>query len=116
MIVAVDAASDRLASATPLAGDPGSVTAGGGSVWVADPVAERVYQVDPESGSVIDRIPVGAEPAGIISGDGAVWVVSTVGSTVTRIDPSTDTSAPPIDLPGRESGCDSVRRGSGVGH
>ena len=99
-VVSVDAASGRLASATPLAGNPGSVTSGGGSVWVADPVAERVYQVDPESGSVIDRIPVGAEPGNIASGDGAVWVVSTVGSTVTRIDPSTDTAAPPIDLPG----------------
>ena len=103
-IVAVDPGSDSLASATPLAGAPGSVTAGGGSVWVADPVADRVYQVDPNSGSVLDRIPVGAEPGSIVSGDGAVWVVSTVGSTVTRIDPSTDTSAPPIDLPGANPG------------
>ena len=97
----MDAGSDRLASATPLAGDPGSVAAGGGSVWVADPVADRVYQVDPDSGSVLDRIPVGAEPGSIVSGDGAVWVVSTVGSTVTRIDPSTDTAAPPIIFPAR---------------
>ena len=103
-IVAVDPGSDSLASATPLAGAPGSVTAGGGSVWVADPVADRVYQVDPNSGSVVDKIPVGAEPGSIVSGDGAVWVVSTVGSTVTRIDPSTDTSAPPIDLPGANPG------------
>ena len=110
-IVSVDAAPERLASATPLAGNPGSVTAGGGSVWVADPVAERVYQVDPESGSVIDRIPVGAEPGSIAGGDGAVWVVSTVGSTVTRIDPSTDTAAPPIDLPGANP--DAIAYGAG---
>ncbi len=110
-IVAVDAASGTLASATPLAGNPGSVTAGGGSVWVADPVAERVYEVAPDSGSVIDRIPVGAEPGGIVSGDGAVWVVSTVGSTVTRIDPSTDTAAPPIDLPGANP--DAIAYGAG---
>jgi YVTN family beta-propeller protein len=110
-IVSVDAAPERLASATPLAGNPGSVTAGGDSVWVADPVAERVYQVDPESGSVIDRIPVGAEPGSIASGDGAVWVVSTVGSTVTRIDPSTDTAAPPIDLPGANP--DAIAYGAG---
>ncbi|MGP0037617.1 MAG: ABC transporter substrate-binding protein [Solirubrobacteraceae bacterium] len=103
-IVAVDAGSDSLASATPLTGAPGSVTAGGGSVWVADPVADRVYQVDPNSGSVVDRIPVGAEPGSIVSGGGAVWVVSTVGSTVTRIDPSTDTSVPPANLPGANPG------------
>ena len=58
-------------SATPLAGNPGSVTASGGSVWVADPVAERVYQGDPDSGSAVDRIPVGAEPGSIVSGGGA---------------------------------------------
>jgi YVTN family beta-propeller protein len=110
-VVAVDAASGKLASATPLAGNPGSVTAGGGSVWVADPVAERVYQVDPDSGSVVDGIPVGAEPGSIASGDGAVWVVSTVGSTVTRIDPSTDTAAPPIDLPGADA--DAIAYGAG---
>ena len=103
-IVAVEAGSDSLASATPLTGAPGSVAAGGGSVWVADPVADRVYQVDPGSGSVVDRIPVGAEPGGIVSGDGAVWVVSTVGSTVTRIDPSADTAVATIDLPGANSG------------
>jgi len=110
-IVAVDVASDRLASATPLTGNPGSVTAGGGSLWVADPVAERVFQVDPGSGSVVDRIPVGAEPGSIVSGDGAVWVVSTVGSTVTRIDPSTDTAAPSIDLPGANP--DAIAYGAG---
>ncbi len=103
-LVAVDATSGRVASATPLAGDAGSVTASGRSVWVADPAGELVYQVDPDSASVVDRIPVGAEPGSIVSGDGAVWVVSTVGSTVTRIDPDTDTMAPPIDLPGANPG------------
>jgi YVTN family beta-propeller protein len=99
-IVGVDAGSDSVVDATPLAGNPGAVTTAGGSVWVADPVADRVYQVDPGSGLVLDRIPVGAEPGGIVSGDGAVWVVSTVGSTVTRIDPRTDTVVATIDLPG----------------
>jgi YVTN family beta-propeller protein len=99
-IVGVDGASDRLVDATPLVGVPGSVTAAGGSLWVADPVADRVYQVDPKSGSVLDRIPVGAEAGSIVRGDGAVWVVSSVGSIVTRIDPSTDTVVARINLPG----------------
>ncbi len=103
-IVGVDAATDRLVTATPLVGVPGSVTAGGGSLWVADPVADRVDQVDPGSGLVLDRIPVGAEPGGIVSGDGAVWTVSTVGSTLTRIDPSTDTAVATINLPGANPG------------
>ena len=98
-VVAVQTASDRLTVATPLAGTPGSVTDGAGSVWVADPSVGDVSRVNP-AGVVVDRIPVGAEPGSIVYGDGAIWVASTTRSTVTRIDPITETIAPPIHLPG----------------
>jgi YVTN family beta-propeller protein len=103
-IIGIDAEVGRLVDATPLMGVPGAVTVAGGSLWVADPVADQVDQVDPSSGSVIDRIPVDAEPGGIASGDGAVWVATTVGSTVTRIDVSSDTVVATIDLPGANPG------------
>ncbi len=110
--MAVDAGSGRLAEAPArCGGHPGAVTAAGGSLWVADPVADRVYQVDPGSGSVLDRIPVGAGPGSIVSGGGAVWAVSTVGSTVTRIDPSTATVVATINLPGANP--DAIAYGAG---
>ena len=40
-LVAVDTASARLVYATQLAGAPGAVSSGDGSVWVADPGADR---------------------------------------------------------------------------
>ena len=40
-LVAVDTASDQLVHATKLAGAPGAVSGGNGSVWVADPAAGR---------------------------------------------------------------------------
>jgi peptide/nickel transport system substrate-binding protein len=100
-IVAVDAASDRLASSTPLPEAPGSVADGGGSLWVATPGAQQVAAIDPGSGAILDaHIPVSGSPGSVVSGGGAIWVASAVGSTVTRIDPATDSVTQTISLPG----------------
>jgi YVTN family beta-propeller protein len=102
--------SDRLLSATALAGAPGSAAGGYGSVWVADPGAGEVTQIDPGTGVVVDRIPVGGEPGSVATGAGAVWVASTVGSTVTRINPTTEISKT-ISLPGTSP--DAIAYGAG---
>ena len=99
-IVAVSIASGRLVTATPLAGTPGAISGGSGSVWVADAGDGAVARIDPGSGVVVDRIPVGGEPGSIASGGGAIWVASTVGATVTRIDPTTEAVTQTIALPG----------------
>jgi YVTN family beta-propeller protein len=103
-IVEVNAASGRLVSATQLAGTPGAVGGGGGSVWVADPGAGEVSRIDPGSGVVVDQVLVGGEPGSIVGGDGAIWVASTVGATVTRIDPTTEAVTQTISLPGANPG------------
>jgi streptogramin lyase len=89
-LVAVSATSGRLVTATQLAGAPGAVNSGDGSVWVADPGAGEVSRIDPSSGVEVDRILVAGEPGSIVSGGGAIWVASTVSATVTRIDPATE--------------------------
>jgi YVTN family beta-propeller protein len=99
-IVAVNAASDRLMSATQLSGTPGAVSAGSGSVWAADPGGGEVSRIDPGSGVVVDQVLVGGEPGSIVVGGGAIWVASTVGPTVTRIDPTTEAVTQTISLPG----------------
>jgi peptide/nickel transport system substrate-binding protein len=99
-VVAVQTASDRLTVATPLAGTPGSITDGGGSVWVANPGSQEVSQIDSRTGVVIDRILVGAEPGSIVYGDGAIWVASSDAAVVTRIDPTTESVTQTILLPG----------------
>ena len=103
-LVAVDTASDQLVHATKLAGAPGAVSGGSGSVWVADPGGGKVSRVDPGSGAEVDRILVGGGPGSITSGAGAIWVASTVGATVTRIDPATEAVTQTIPLPGTNPG------------
>ena len=49
-LVAVNTASDQLVHATKLAGAPGAVSGGSGSVWVADPSDGKVSRVVPRFG------------------------------------------------------------------
>ena len=99
-VVAVKTASDRIALTTPLVGTPGSVTAGAGSAWVANPGAQQVSRIDARSGVVVDDLPVAAEPGSIVYGGGAIWVAGTDAATVTRIDPTTESVTQTIPLPG----------------
>jgi YVTN family beta-propeller protein len=99
-IVSIAPSSDRVVSATPLTGAPGALTAGYGSVWVADPAGQDVAQIDATTGELVDRIPVGGEPGSIVSGGGAIWVASTVDATVRRINPTVDAVTQTVRLPG----------------
>lgn len=102
-IVAVGVASAKLVAATPLAGAPGGLSGGAGSVWVADAGASAVERIDPGSAQEVDQILVGGEPGSIASGGGAIWVASSVGATITRIDPATESVTQTIALPGSDA-------------
>jgi DNA-binding SARP family transcriptional activator len=103
-MVSVDAATGTVVTATQLPGAPGAVTAGYGSVWIADPAGQDVSQIDPRTGSLVERIPVSGEPGSIVSGGGAIWVASTIDATVRRIDPVTQAVTQTITLPGANPG------------
>jgi YVTN family beta-propeller protein len=112
-LVAVNVASDTLASATPLPETPGSVADGDGSLWVASPGAQQVSVIDPASGDVVDpHIRVSGSPGSVASSGGAIWVASTIGATVTRIDPTTQTVTQTISLPG--TNLDAITYGAGA--
>jgi YVTN family beta-propeller protein len=98
-LVAVNTASGRLVTATPLTGTPGAVSSGAGSVWTAE-TSGAVTRVDPSSGAVVDQILVDGDPGSVAVGAGAIWAASTVGATVTRIDPVTEAVTQTISLPG----------------
>ena len=110
-IVAIDALSGRVATATPLTGAPGAVTDGDGSVWVADPTGQDVSQINPATGNLIERIPASGEPGSIVSGGGAIWVASTIDATVRRINPTAALVTQTIQLPG--SNPDAIAYGAG---
>ena len=85
-LVAVDTASDQLVHATKLAGAPGAVSGGSGSVWVADPGGGRSRGWTPvpvprSTGSWSGAAP-GASPAAPgRSGWRAPWARPSPGST-----------------------------------
>ena len=73
------------------------VTAGAGSLWVAEANYDRVVRVDTATAKVAALIPVptGA-PFGISFYRGAPWVAGS--GKVARIDPATDKAASPLTL------------------
>jgi YVTN family beta-propeller protein len=89
-------------------GSGSAVVAGGGkptamaedasSIWLAQPDASRVVQIERASRQV-EKIPVSGTPTALAIGGRAVWVASLLGSTLTRIDPTTYTKTP-INLGG----------------
>jgi virginiamycin B lyase len=98
-LAAVNTASGQLVAVTPLPDPPGAVSAADGSVWVADPAADRVSRIDPGTGAEAASVPVTGEPGAIASGGGAIWVTDTEGGAITRIDPVTDSVTQTITLP-----------------
>jgi predicted Ser/Thr protein kinase len=75
-LVRVDAATGRLAKATPLAVEPGPVAVGLGAVWVASPDRAMLLRIDDATGQITNRIDVGevGRPTVLAAGEGAVWL------------------------------------------
>jgi YVTN family beta-propeller protein len=68
---------------------PAAMAADRRSLWVAEPNAGAVVQVDRGSRRVVQRIPLGDSPGALAVGGGALWVASVPGDVVWRIDPAT---------------------------
>ena len=100
----------------------GPIAAGGGSLWIADPVYGQVWRFDPKPPHRAHYVTTGLNASGIAYGDGGVWVTSAIDGT-----PGADRSrhgahaallsrqhADRRDrVPGRRAGSDDRRR---VGH
>jgi len=65
------------------------VLSGGGSVWVTDPILNRVVRVDPAN-RIKARLAVPNYPFGLAFGSGSLWVGSRFGSQVTRFNARTN--------------------------
>jgi DNA-binding beta-propeller fold protein YncE len=72
----------------PVGDSPSAVSAGTGSVWVANTREETVSRIDPKSRRAVGPpIAVGEDPVAVAVGAGSVWVANFGDGTVTRIDP-----------------------------
>lgn len=65
------------------------VVAAAGSIWVSDPIAAVVYQVDPDANEVVAVIPMPVTPdtMELIEHDGAAWCVDLALGVLVRVDP-----------------------------
>jgi peptide/nickel transport system substrate-binding protein len=86
----LDPESGELSSTIAMPSGPGAITAGSGSLWVANPDAATVTRIDEGTKVPVDTIHVGVDPAGIAAEEDAVWVVESGGPTVSRISPDTN--------------------------
>jgi YVTN family beta-propeller protein len=69
---------------------PAAMAADAHSIWLAEPDAGAVVQIDETTRQRIETIAVGGSPAVLAVGGGSIWVASVPGETIERIDPTID--------------------------
>ena len=101
-LAALDPRTGDVRDVVPLAGLPGDVVSGAGSLWVAVPSDGTVSRVDPSTARVIKTVVVDPRLSHLATDGTQVWFSTTAGS-VGRIDPQFDTvshlaQVAPLDL------------------
>jgi YVTN family beta-propeller protein len=79
--------------------DPSGVAAGLGGVWVLNPSAGVVAEIDPATNRRVATIPI-QNATSVAVGEGAVWVTNGISDVVYRIDPRTAKIVARIPMPG----------------
>jgi peptide/nickel transport system substrate-binding protein len=99
-LAALAPGSAELGLTKALPAQPEALTAGGGSLWLADPRDQTLLRADTTTGAIIDQIPLAGEPGGVVSGAGSIWAESTIGGMISRVDPTTDqvTQTVPLEI------------------
>src|SRR5687768_431204 len=91
--------SARIQARIPLPPRTGSVTFGGGFIWVSNPAERSVLHIDASTGQVSGSpIRLEFEPREIAYGEGAIWVLSTDRTSLARIDLQSNKVIKIIDL------------------
>ena len=83
----IDPASGKVVERIRLRLGAWGIGAGGGAVWVANPLGDTVSQIEVSTNRVVRTIRVGRDPIAVAVGEGAVWVTNYKDGTVSRIDP-----------------------------
>jgi DNA-binding SARP family transcriptional activator len=101
----VDAATNRLVGAVPLAQvpratgvDPRDVAACAGAVWVTDGGQQTVVRIDPGASKIVATVGIGSDVRALACGFGSLWVAGGNSATVTRVSPRTNRPTATIRL------------------
>ena len=88
----IDPDGGRITAQYSVGHSPGAVTAGGGSVWVANRLDGTVSRIDRDR--QVTTIPVGGAPAALAFGAGSLWVADGDSRSVAQVDPGSEQGAP----------------------
>jgi peptide/nickel transport system substrate-binding protein len=84
----IDPDGGRITAEYSVGHSPGAVTAGGGSVWVANRLDGTVSRIDRDR--QVTTIDVGGAPAALAFGAGSLWVADGDGREVAQVDPGSN--------------------------
>ncbi len=108
----IDPGTNRLVDAVPIGGRPGALSAGAGSLWVANTDDATVARVDPRSRRLTATIPTGIVADALAANGDSVWAVTGSTSdpfvTAKRIDPRFDAVGETIRVPTSPGGSANV--------
>jgi YVTN family beta-propeller protein len=99
----IDPASNGVVGSVAVGVRPSSVTAGAGSIWVANLEDRTLSRIDPRTLSLQRTISLDATPTGIAAGSGAIWVANGLLGNVSRIDPSINQVTGTVEVTERSS-------------
>jgi YVTN family beta-propeller protein len=90
-VAEIDPGSNQVVGSVPVGARPDQITAGAGSLWVANLDDQSVSRVDPVARRVTRTFSVDDTPTGLAASNDAVWAVGSTASkpfvSVRRIDP-----------------------------
>jgi class 3 adenylate cyclase/ABC-type oligopeptide transport system substrate-binding subunit len=89
-VAMIDPVTGKLVKDVPVDTNPGPITAGEGSVWVANLDDKTVSQINAKTGERVASIPTavdGGPPTGITAGFGGLWVAYGNNGRIDEIDP-----------------------------
>jgi YVTN family beta-propeller protein len=112
----IDPQTNAVTGAVPVGIQPGPITAGAGSVWVANIKDRTLTRIDPRRTAVSGTIALGERtPTGIAAGAGAIWVAHGLRGELSRVEPQFGrvTSTIPLARGGYATGTGSVAVGRG---
>ena len=85
-------------------GNPSSLAASDGAVWVATDSSGSLVRIDARTGTVTNTIRVGDAPAALAAAASGLWVLDPLDATVARVDPRRNAVTATIALGGTAGG------------
>jgi YVTN family beta-propeller protein len=102
-VAVIDARSNRLVGSAAVGVRPAAVTAGAGSIWVANTDDRTISRLDPSTRALQRTISLDGTPTGLAAGRGAIWVAQGLLGTVSRIDAEINDVTASIDVTAQSS-------------